>query len=41
MLVSTDPGQVLLRLKDFNGKLVQTTLSDSSVDHLRDLHAVE
>jgi uncharacterized membrane protein len=41
MLVSSDPGQVLLRLKEFNGVLVQTTLSDSTVDHLRDLHAVD
>lgn len=41
LLVSSDPGQVLLRLKDFNGKLIRTTLSDETVDHLKDLHAVE
>ncbi len=41
LLVSSDPGQVLLRLKEFNGKLIQTTLSDESVDHLKNLHAIE
>lgn len=41
LLVSTDPGQILERLKEYHGKLIKTTLSDSDVDRLKMMHDVE
>ncbi len=40
LLVSTDPGQILERLKQFNGTLIKTTLSDDDVDRLKMMHDV-